>query len=86
MRYNPKTTAKSNNMKPELMSASFTFGQEGNTEGTTSEYEEITIEYQNPFDLHHGFFVLRTTGWSIDNAAELAELLDRILKVDAKEK
>ena len=58
-----------NQMKPELMSASFTFGQEGNTEGTTSEYEEITIEYQNPFDLHHGFFVLRTEGWSIDNAA-----------------
>lgn len=75
-----------NQMKPELISASFTFGQEGNTEGTTSDYEEITIEYQNPFDLHHGFFVLRTEGWSIDNAAELAELLDRILKVDAKEK
>ena len=84
MRYNPKTLAKSNSMKPELMSASFTFGQEGNTEGTTSEYEEITIEYQNPFDLHHGFFVLRTEGWSIDNAAEFAELLDRILKIDEK--
>jgi hypothetical protein len=86
MRYKSKTPAKSNNMKPDLMSASFTFGQEGNTEGTTSEYEEIVIEYQNPFDLHHGFFVLRTTGWSIDNAAELAELLDRIIRVDIKEK
>ena len=73
-------------MKPELISASFTFGQEGNTEGTTSEYEEIVIEYQNPFDLYHGFFVLRTEGWSIDNAEELAELLERIKKVDVKEK
>ncbi len=31
-------------MKPELMSASFTFGQEGNTEGTTSEVEEAVQE------------------------------------------
>ena len=73
-------------MKPELMSASFTFGQEGNTEGTTSEYEEITIEYQNPFDNRHRFFVLRTQGWSIDNPEELGELLERIKKIDTKER
>ena len=73
-------------MKPELLRASFTFGQEGNTEGTTSDHEEIVIEYQNPFEFHHGFFVLRTTGWSIDNAEELAELLESIKKIDTKEK
>lgn len=84
MRYKPKTPVKSIEMKPELMSASFTFGQEGNTEGTTSEYEEIVIEYQNPFDSRQRFFVLRTQGWSIDNAAEMAELLDRIKKIDEK--
>lgn len=86
MRYKPKTPVKSIEMKPELMSASFTFGQEGNTEGTTSEYEEIVIEYQNPFDNRHRFFVLRTEGWSIDNVEELGELLERIKKVDTKEK
>lgn len=68
-------------MKPELNKASFHFTQEGNTEGTTSDIEEITIDYEVIAD-EGGFFVLRTEGWSIDNVAELSELLDRIKKIN----
>ena len=68
-------------MKPELNKASFHFTQEGNTEGTTSDIEEITIDYEVIAD-EGGFFVLRTEGWSIDNIAELSELLDRIKKIN----
>ena len=68
-------------MKPELNKASFHFTQEGNTEGTTSDIEEITIDYEVIAD-EGGFFVLRTEGWSVDSVAELSELLDRIKKIN----
>lgn len=68
-------------MKSELNRASFHFTQEGNTEGTTNEFEEITIDYEIIAD-EGGFFVLRTEGWSIDNVEELSELLDRIKKIN----
>ena len=68
-------------MKPELNKASFHFTQEGNTEGTTSGIEEITIDYEVIAD-EGGFFILRTEGWSIDNVEELSELLDRIKKIN----
>ena len=68
-------------MKPELNKASFHFTQEGNTEGTTSDIEEITIDYEVIAD-EGGFFVLRTEGWSVDSVEELSELLDRIKKIN----
>lgn len=70
-------------MKPELNKASFHFTQEGNTEGTTSDIEEITIDYEVIAD-EGGFFVLRTEGWSVDSVEELSELLDRIKKINEK--
>ena len=68
-------------MKPELNKASFHFTQRGNTEGTTSDIEEITIDYEVVAD-EGGFFVLRTEGWSVDSVEELSELLDRIKKIN----
>ena len=68
-------------MKSELNRASFHFTQEGNTEGTTNEFEEITIDYEIIAD-EGGFFVLRTEGWSVDSVEELEELLDRIKKIN----
>jgi len=67
-------------MKPELTKASFVFTQEGNTEGTTSEFEEITIDYEVIAD-EGGFFVIRTEGWSMDSIEELEELFNRIRKI-----
>ena len=73
-------------MKPELSKASFVFTQEGNTEGTTSDIEEITIDYEVIAD-EGGFFVLRTQGWSVDSVEELEELFNRIRRIhNTKEK
>ena len=69
--------------KPELIKASFTFSQEGNTNGTTSEYEDLIIECESSLGIDHDkgcFYVLKTEGWSIDNVDELQELLNRVTK------
>jgi len=66
---------------PGLDSAKFVYTQEGNTHGTTEEYEELTVEIQGVLgDVENegGFLVLRTsTGWSINDPSELVELLLR---------
>jgi hypothetical protein len=60
------------------------FSQEGNTLGTTEEYEDLTIsmEYQilpEPGSEGEGFFTLKTkTGWSIDSADEIAKLVESV--------
>ena len=67
--------------KPYLNKATFNFSQEGNTDGTTSEYEELLIEIEGPvgsIDEKGGYFVLRTNGWSINDVNELSELFERI--------
>lgn len=73
-------------MKPVLHKASVSFTQEGNTQGTTSDFEEITIDYE-VIDDEGGFFVIRTEGWSVDSVEELEELFNRIRKIhNTKEK
>ena len=63
----------------EVIAASVTILQEGNTMGTTSEFEtlEIRLDYQLPEKGagDDGFFVLKSTGWSIDGPDELAQVL-----------
>ena len=68
--------------KPWLNKITYEFSQEGNTCGTTSEWEELTIEVDTPCGSiidEDGFFVLRTTGWSIDDPSELTELLEHVI-------
>ena len=64
--------------------ASFTFIQEGNTLGTTSETEEISLSLESAtesLDEEAGFWVMKTTGWSFNNTDELIELFNRIKKI-----
>ena len=71
-------------MKPKLEKCSFTFNQEGNTNGTTDDIETLTIECESSLGIDNDegcYYVLRTEGWSIDNVNELQYLLDRINKV-----
>lgn len=70
--------------KPTLHTAKFSFSQEGNTNGTTADYEELEIEIDaagtinGPEDC---FIVIRTTtGWSMDSIDELQELIDKCKK------
>jgi len=72
------------NNKPKLEKCSFTFGQEGNTNGSTDTYEELTIECESGLGIDNDegcYYVLKTeSGWSIDNVNDLQELFDRISK------
>ena len=69
----------------KLVSASFTFEQEGNCLGSTDEIEKLTISCETDFGIDEMdggcFFVLKTdTGWSIDSANEITTLLNRVHK------
>ena len=69
--------------KPKLEKCSFSFMQDGNTNGSTDEYEELTIECESSLGIDNDegcFYVLKTNGWSIDNISDIQELLDRINK------
>jgi len=64
-----------------LEDITYTFSQEGNTNGTTSETEElkITVEATNESIIKQGgFYVIRTKGWSFNDPADLAELLAHV--------
>lgn len=52
--------------------------QEGNTDGTTGEYEDMTIEIEGMWmdDTGRGYAVLRTEGWSVECGAEMAQIID----------
>jgi hypothetical protein len=70
--------------KPKLERCSFSFGQEGNTNGSTDTYEELTIECESSLGIDNDegcYYVLKTNGWSVDNVNDLQELFDRINKV-----
>ena len=64
--------------KPTLTHLTARFTQEGNTLGTTEEYEtlHISLEWQDPEDAP--FIVLQTGGWSIDDLSCLQPLVDQI--------
>jgi len=72
---------------PFLEKVTFEFTQEGNTDGTTGTpetdgWEILIIEVQSSLKSlmdESGYFVLRTsTGWSIDEPADLTHLLEYI--------
>jgi hypothetical protein len=70
--------------KPKLEKCSFTFCQDANINGSTDEFEELTVECESSLGIDNDegcFYVLKTdTGWSIDSVNELQELFDRINK------
>lgn len=63
--------------KPLLTKLSAQYYQDGNTLGTTDDYESIKIdlEFQTPDE--PPFVVIRTDGWSLDCTCELQELINR---------
>lgn len=71
--------------KVKLERMVLTFSQEGNCLGSTSEYEDLTIECDSSLGIDNDgdcFFVLKTnTGWSINDETELKELFNRIKKI-----
>jgi hypothetical protein len=72
------------NQVVKLEKCSFTFNQEGNTNGTTDEFEELVVECESGLGIDNDegcYYVLKTsTGWSIDSVKDLQCLFDRINK------
>jgi hypothetical protein len=67
-------------MKTSLFKASFEFIQDGNSDGTTSDIEDLTINCES-IDATGCYYVLSTTtGWSIDGPEEIQNLIERINK------
>lgn len=69
--------------EPIMCKITYEFYQEGNTDGTTAETEELIVEVESVGDIEKvgGYFVLRTpTGWSINDSYEIVEVIDRIKK------
>jgi hypothetical protein len=71
--------------KPKLERCVFEFSQEGNTNGTTGDYEDLTISCESSLGIDNDggcFYVLKSeSGWSIDNVNDLQELFDRLQTV-----
>lgn len=68
--------------KPKLANASFTFWQEGNSDGTTDDIEEITISVAGTLTVSDGYYytIKTETGWSINDISELEDIFNRISK------
>ena len=70
--------------KPILTDVTYTFIQEGNTDGTTAETEELIIKVEGCMNIldSGGYLVLKTsTGWSVNDSSELIEILEIVEKL-----
>jgi len=68
--------------KPTFCRATFEFTQDGNTLGSTADFENlgIFVETQLPNNDGDVFLVLKSdTGWSFDNIGELTKLVNQCL-------
>lgn len=60
---------------PYFIRSKHEFSQDGNTLGTTDEIEQLIIEQETQLPGDEPFFVIRTEGWSFNDAEELVALL-----------
>jgi hypothetical protein len=73
--------------KPLLDKITYEFLQETNTNGSTgksNEDELLTITYEgvcDSLDEESGFYVIRTTGWSVNDSSEILGLFKQIKNV-----
>ena len=65
---------------PTITNLVVTYSQEGNTLGTTDTSEDLIVCLEFPcLDEEEPFVVIKTDGWSMDNASEITALIDRTL-------
>jgi len=57
--------------------------QNGNTNGSTQDVEDMKIRFESPtfIDEEGSFMVITTTGWSVDSGAEMGKILDKLTTV-----
>ena len=67
--------------EPVMCKITYEFYQEGNTDGTTAETEELIVEVESIGDIEQDgvYFVLKTsTGWSVNDSDELVDIIKRV--------
>jgi hypothetical protein len=62
--------------RPAIGSIKVEFVQEGNTMGTTEDYEVVTIDLEFQGVEDDSFYVIRSNGWSFNDTEELQKLID----------
>lgn len=63
-----------------LCNMKLTMSQDGNTIGTTEEYEDLTIELETQLPGDEPFFVIKTSsGWSFDAPKELEHIMAAVM-------
>ena len=68
--------------EPEITNVKIRFAQEGNTLGTTSDFEELEISLEFKLSEKDGaFVVIKTEGWSLDDVSGLQKLVDKAKRV-----
>lgn len=68
--------------EPEILfsEGKIQFWQEGNTLGSTSDPELLTVRFETQIPDEEPFMVIVTEGWSINTAKDLADLLAKVEK------
>lgn len=64
-----------------MAGVSIRFVQNGNTNGTTCDVEDLEISVESPDlidDEGHFLVIKSTSGWSIDSAGELLRVIDAV--------
>ena len=64
--------------KIRLSEAKIQLVQDGNTLGTTDETETLNISFENQLPGDETFMVLRTSGWSMNDASDLTKILEQV--------
>jgi len=78
------TQEENTDEKPKLVKCSFEFSQEPNCNDSENDIEIIEIEFNSSLGIDNdgdGYFVLKTTSWSVDGENQIKELFDRIRKM-----
>jgi hypothetical protein len=61
--------------------ATFRFSQDGNTLGTTEDWESLEIRFETQLPGEEPFIVIKSeSGWSLGSLNELVELVDKCRK------
>lgn len=62
----------------EINKIQIEFSQEGNSLGTTDEYETLNLNFEYQLPGEGPFIVIKTDGWSINESSELKEFINKV--------
>lgn len=71
--------------KPKLDRCSFVFTQDGNTNGSTDNIEQLIVGCESPLGIDNDkgcYYVFKSeTGWSVDSSDDFVDIIKRVNQV-----